>query len=43
MTVTRAGPALVEDLQEIGATLTDEWLAEAGEDGQAIVDAYRNR
>jgi TRAP-type C4-dicarboxylate transport system substrate-binding protein len=43
MTVTRAGPALVEDLQEIGATLTDEWLAEAGEEGQAIVDAYRNR
>jgi len=41
MTVTRAGDALVTDLQKIGATLTDEWLAQAGDDGAAIVDAYK--
>ncbi|MEM9709874.1 MAG: TRAP transporter substrate-binding protein [Pseudomonadota bacterium] len=40
MTVEPAGDALVEELQDIGATMTAEWLEAAGETGQAIVDAY---
>jgi TRAP-type C4-dicarboxylate transport system substrate-binding protein len=32
---------LADDLAAIGATMTDEWLVEAGADGQAIVDAYK--
>jgi hypothetical protein len=41
MEVGRASPALVDALKEIGATMTEEWLAEAGEEGRAIVEAYR--
>lgn len=41
MTVGRAGDKLVEELKAIGATMTEEWLAVAGEDGKAIVDAYK--
>ena len=41
MTVQRAGDALVEELQAIGATMTEEWLEQAGEEGRAIVDAYK--
>ena len=41
MEVGRAGPALVEALTAIGATMTEEWLAKAGESGRAIVEAYR--
>jgi TRAP-type C4-dicarboxylate transport system substrate-binding protein len=41
MTVQRAGDSLVEELKEIGAIMTEEWLATAGEDGKAIVDAYK--
>ncbi|MEL6267198.1 MAG: TRAP transporter substrate-binding protein [Pseudomonadota bacterium] len=43
MTVGPAGDALVADLKEVGATMTEEWLEAAGEDGKAIVDAYQNR
>jgi hypothetical protein len=28
-------------LQQIGARLTAEWLAKAGADGQAVIDAYK--
>ena len=28
------------DLEEIGATMTAEWLESTGDQGQAIVDAY---
>ncbi len=42
MTVSEPGAALAGDLEQIGGTMTDEWLAEAGEDGKAIVDTYRN-
>lgn len=42
MTVGRAGDALVEELKAIGETMTNEWLEQAGEDGKAIVDAYKN-
>ena len=41
MTVGPASDELVAELKEIGQTMTNEWLEEAGEDGQAIVDAYR--
>ncbi|WP_299304004.1 TRAP transporter substrate-binding protein [uncultured Litoreibacter sp.] len=42
MTVGRAGDGLVEELKEIGATMTAEWLQAAGDDGAAIVDAFNN-
>jgi len=41
MTVTEPGEELAADLQEIGETMTGEWLEKAGEEGQAIIDAYR--
>ena len=41
MTVERANPELVAELQAIGETMTAEWLEAAGETGNAIVDAYR--
>lgn len=41
MTVAAPSEALSAAMQEIGATMTEEWLALAGEDGQAVVDAYR--
>lgn len=42
MTVEPGSDQLVSDLQEIGVTLTDEWLENAGEEGAAIVEAFRN-
>ena len=41
MTVAPASDTLVEELKVIGATLTEEWLAEAGDEGKAIVDTYK--
>ena len=41
MTVERASEHLMGQLQELGATMTDDWLEAAGEDGQAIVNAYK--
>ncbi len=40
MTVGPAGETLVNELKEIGATMTTEWLDAAGDDGKAIVDAF---
>ncbi len=40
MTVEKASDTMVEELKVIGATMTEEWLATAGEEGKAIVDAY---
>ena len=31
----------MEALQQIGATMTEEWIAKAGEDGRKLVDALR--
>ncbi|MEM8869394.1 MAG: TRAP transporter substrate-binding protein [Pseudomonadota bacterium] len=42
MTVEPANDALMGELREIGATMTAEWLEAAGEEGQAIVDAYKS-
>lgn len=41
MKVQRAGDKLVGELKTIGATLTDEWLKNAGDTGKAIIDAYK--
>lgn len=41
MTVQRAGDTLVGELKAIGETMTNEWLDSAGDDGKAIVDAYK--
>ena len=41
MTVQRANDQMVGELQEIGKVMTAEWLEAAGEQGQAIVDAFR--
>ncbi|WP_099828121.1 TRAP transporter substrate-binding protein [Oceaniglobus indicus] len=41
MTVAPPSETLKADLDAIGETMTAEWLEEAGEAGQAVVDAYR--
>ncbi|PHQ70475.1 MAG: C4-dicarboxylate ABC transporter substrate-binding protein [Sneathiella sp.] len=41
MTVGPAGEALTGELKDIGATMTTEWLAAAGPDGAAIIEAYK--
>lgn len=40
MTVGPASDALKSELQDIGKTMTAEWLEASGEQGQAIVDAF---
>ncbi|MDX1742834.1 MAG: TRAP transporter substrate-binding protein [Ruegeria sp.] len=41
MTVGPASEQLVNELKEIGVTMTNEWLESAGDEGKAIVDAFR--
>ncbi|GGA93738.1 C4-dicarboxylate ABC transporter substrate-binding protein [Brucella endophytica] len=41
MTVSDPTAQLKNDLHGYGATMTDEWLAKAGADGKAIIDAYK--
>ena len=40
MKVEDASPEFLKELQAIGVTMTADWLAAAGADGQAILDAY---
>lgn len=40
MTVGPASEGLVNELKEIGKTMTAEWLENAGAEGKAIVDAF---
>ena len=40
MTVAPASDTMKGELQEIGATMTSEWLEAAGDQGKAIVDAF---
>jgi len=40
MTVTDAGPEFLAELQTIGTKMQADWLAETGDAGQAILDAY---
>ena len=39
--VSAPSETLAGQLAEIGATMTEEWIASAGEDGAAIVDGFR--
>ncbi|MDO6825526.1 TRAP transporter substrate-binding protein [Marinobacter sp. 1_MG-2023] len=41
--VSEPSPELVKHLQEIGDTMTEEWLGRAGESGQALLDAYNEQ
>jgi len=41
MTVTPASDQMKAELKEIGETMTAEWLEQAGEDGAAIVEKFR--
>lgn len=41
MTVEFAGPEFLAELEAIGAKMTEDWLAEVGADGAAIIDAYK--
>ncbi|MGA1020454.1 MAG: TRAP transporter substrate-binding protein [Candidatus Puniceispirillales bacterium] len=41
MTVQPAGAKLKGELEDIGATMTNDWLSSAGAEGQAIVDRYK--
>lgn len=41
MVVMQPSEALSARLAEIGATMTEEWLAGAGAEGQAVLDAFR--
>ncbi|WP_424986185.1 TRAP transporter substrate-binding protein [Microbulbifer sp. S227A] len=43
MTVTDAGPEFLAELEGIGAKMQADWLATAGPEGQAIIDAYAAR
>ena len=40
--VSEPSEALAEKLREVGETMTQEWVERAGEQGQAILEAYRN-
>jgi TRAP-type C4-dicarboxylate transport system substrate-binding protein len=42
MSIEQAGDQLRTDLEEIGQTMTDEWLAATGEAGKAMLDAYNS-
>ncbi len=41
MTVGPAGDQMKGELQEIGVTMTNEWLEASGDQGKAIVDAFK--
>ncbi|WP_199457371.1 MULTISPECIES: TRAP transporter substrate-binding protein [unclassified Marinobacter] len=41
--VSEPSEALVKRLQEVGSTMEQEWLERAGEEGKALIDAYRAR
>jgi TRAP-type C4-dicarboxylate transport system substrate-binding protein len=41
MTVQAPGAAFKAELEKVGATMTEEWVAKAGPDGAAVIGAYR--
>jgi TRAP-type C4-dicarboxylate transport system substrate-binding protein len=41
MVVEGPSDKLKADFQQIGATMTEEWLARAGDGGKAVIDAYK--
>lgn len=42
MAVEAPSPQFKADLQKVGDTMLAEWMAQAGPDGKAIIDAYRS-
>ena len=42
MTVGPASDQMVSELKEIGVTMTNEWLEAAGDEGKAVVDAFKS-
>ena len=40
--VSAPGETLRDQFADIGATMTEEWVARAGGDGAAIIDAFRS-
>ena len=42
MTIAEPSETLSQELSEIGETMTQEWLDEAGEEGQSVIDAYNS-
>ncbi|MCT8973628.1 TRAP transporter substrate-binding protein [Microbaculum marinisediminis] len=42
MTVERANPELVKELQALGEIMTNEWLETAGDQGKEIVETYKS-
>lgn len=42
MNVSQPSDALSARMAEIGETMTDEWLEDAGDEGQEVIDAYRD-
>ena len=43
MHVVLPGPQFKSDLAKMGATILEEWVKKAGPEGQAVLDAYRNK
>lgn len=43
MQISQPSEALAAKLAEVGETMTSEWSQQAGDEGQAIIDAYRNQ
>lgn len=41
--VSEPSDALVKRLKDVGDTMTQEWIEQAGDDGQALIEAYRAR
>ena len=41
MEIAEPSEAMVEELKGFGETMTQEWLEAAGEDGKAVVDAFK--
>ena len=42
MEVLAPSETLSTELAEIGATMTSEWIEQSGEEGQAVIDAYKS-
>jgi TRAP-type C4-dicarboxylate transport system substrate-binding protein len=43
MTVAQPSDAMAEALAGVGATMTEEWLARAGDTGAAVIETYRGQ
>ena len=41
MKVQPPGPAFKAELEKVGGTMTDEWVAKSGPDGAGVIGAYR--